>query len=110
MRTVEEEYGAGHPIYKVSYGEIHLMNTCVICRNKRRLILIPVMEVVRLEEYVRLVGVKRVPLLRFTMDEGKPLEVDFSARHCKDGEEVVSWFIEHIGADKVDRSQNVLMR
>ena len=107
---VEKEYSMEHPTYKVAYGEVHLLKTCVVCRNKRRLIFIPVKQIIKIEERVRLVGVRRVPLLKFTMDGGKSSELDFSAAHYKDGEAVVLWFIEQIGAEKVDRSKKVVLR
>lgn len=107
---VEREYSAAHPIYKVAYGEVHLMETCVVCRNKRRLIFIPPEQIMKIEERVRLVGVKRVPLLKFTMDSGKTLELDFSVGHCEDGENVVLWFAKRIGEEKVERSEKVVLR
>lgn len=109
-QQVEREYSEAHPVYKVAYGEIHLMKTCVICRNKRKLMFIPLEQIIKIEERVRLVGVKRVPLLKLTMDAGKNLEIDFSARHCIDGENVVLWFIEQIGEEKVERSNRAVLR
>ena len=110
QNQVEQEYSTAHPTYRVAYGEVHLMKTCVVCRNKRRLIFIPVEQIVKIEERMRRVGGRRVPLLKFTMDGGKTLELDFSAIHYKDGEDVVLWFIEQIGAEKVDRSKKTIFR
>lgn len=109
-RQVEEEYRQPHPVCKVAYGEVHLMKTCVVCRNKRRLIFIPVRQVMKLEERFRRVSGKRVPLLKFTLDGGTELELDFSVAHTKDGDKVVSWFIEQIGAQKVERSGETILR
>lgn len=110
QNQVEKEYNTAHPTYKVAYGEVHLMKTCVVCRNKRRLIFIPVEQIVKIEERMRRVSGIRVPLLKFTMDGGKTLELDFSAIHNKAGEDVVLWFIEQIGAEKVERSKKTVLR
>ena len=107
---IGKEYAAPHQILKAAYGEVHLLEECVVCRNKRKLLFIPVKRIIKIEERVRLVGVKRVPLLKFTMDGGKPLELDFSARHSKDGEAVILWFIERIGSEKVERSNKAVLR
>ena len=109
-QQVEREYNAAHPIYKVAYGEVHLLKTCVICRNKRKLIFIPPEQIIKIEERVRLVGVKRIPLLRFSMDNGKDLELDFSVKRPEDGEEVILWFIKKLGEDKVERSNTAVLR
>ena len=107
---IGKEYAAQHPILKAAYGEVHLLEECVVCRNKRKLLFIPVRQIIKIEERVRLVGVKRVPLLKFTMDGGKTLELDFSASHSKDGEAVILWFIERIGEEKVERSNKAVLR
>ena len=107
---VEREYQEPHPVYKVAYGEVHLMKTCVVCRNKRRLIFIPVRQVMELEERFRRVSGRRVPHLKFALDGGTQLEMDFSVAHPGDGEKVVSWFIDQIGPQKVRRGGETIVR
>lgn len=107
---VEQEYRQPHPVCKVAYGEVHLMKTCVVCRNKRRLIFIPPRQVTRLEERFRRVSGKRVPLLKFTLDGGAELEMDFSVAHTGDGNKVVDWFVDQIGAQKVHRGGETIVR
>lgn len=109
-KQVEEEYRQSHPVYRVAYGEVHLMKTCVVCRNKRRLIFIPVRQVVTLEERFRRVSGKTVPLLKFTLDGGAQLEMDFSVAHTGNGEKVVLWFIDQIGPQKVHRGGETILR
>ena len=110
QNQVEREYDAAHPIYQVAYGEIHLLKTCLVCRNKRRLLFVPLEQIETVEERFRLVGTKRIPLLKFKMDTDKTLEIDFSVKHCEDGDAVLSWLIEQLGEDKVKRSQNTILR
>lgn len=39
---LEKEYTAPHPIYRVWQGEIHMMRSFIVCRNRGRLLFIPV--------------------------------------------------------------------
>ena len=100
QERVEKEYASPHPVYKVAYGELHLLNTCLVCRNKRRLIFIPMEQVVRVEERFYYVGVKQVPLLKFRLDTDKTIDVEFSAGHPKNGEAVLTWLTERLGPEK----------
>ena len=101
QERVEAEYEAAHPICKVAYGELHLMETCLVCRSKRRLLFLPTDEIMGVEERFRLVGAKRVPLLKFTLESGKKLEIDFSVRQPLDGQKALCWLTEQMGAEKV---------
>ena len=78
---LEQQYAANHPVYKVAYGEIHLLHDFVISRNKGRLIIIPLSRIEKVEERFRLMGGRRVPYITFVLDAGKQIPVDFSARH-----------------------------
>lgn len=107
---VEREYRQPRPVYQAACGEVRLMKTCVVCRNKRRLLFIPVRQVMSLEERFRRVKGIRVPLLKFALDGGTELEMDFSVAHPGDGEKVGSWFVEQIGAQKVNRGGETVVR
>lgn len=101
QEQVGEEYVAAHPVYRVAYGEIHLLKSCLVCRCKRRLLFLPADEILEVQARFRLVGVRRVPVLTFTMENGRNLEVDFSARHPQDGQAVIDWLFGHIGGEKM---------
>lgn len=100
---LEQQYTTEHPVYKVAYGEIHLLHDFVIGRHKSRLIVIPLSRLDKVEERFRYVGVHKVPYITFVLDTGKHIPVDFSSRHYKDGEPVINWLIERIGMEKVER-------
>lgn len=88
---LEKEYAAPHPVYKVAYGEIHMLETCLVCRNKRRLIFIPVEQITGVERRFRSVGAKKVPLLKFRLDTDRTVDIDFSAAHTGDAGDVLGW-------------------
>ena len=100
---LEQQYTTEHPVYKVAYGEIHLLHDFIISRNKSRLVVIPLSRIEKVDERFRRVGVRRVPYITFVLDTGKHISVDFSSRHYKDGEPVINWLIERIGMEKVER-------
>ena len=97
---LEKEYGSPHPVYKVAYGELHLLDTCLVCRNKRRLIFIPTEQIVKVEKRFHSVGVKKVPLLKFGLDTDKVVDIEFSAGHTENGEAVLSWLTGRLGPEK----------
>ena len=97
QERVGREYAAPHPVYKVAYGELHLLDACLVCRSKRHLIFIPTEQIVRVDKRFRSVGVKKVPLLKFRLDTDKTVDIDFSAAHCESGEAVLSWLNERLG-------------
>lgn len=100
QEQVAREYNSPHPVYKVAYGELHLLNTCLVCRNKRRLIFIPTEQIVKVEERFHYVGVKKVPLLNFRLDTDKTADIEFSAGHTENGGAVLSWLTERLGPEK----------
>ncbi|MFR4987994.1 hypothetical protein [Anaerotruncus colihominis] len=100
---LEQQYATEHPIYKVAYGEIHLLHDFIISRNNSRLIVIPLSRIKKVDERFRRAGIHRVPYITFVLDTGKHIPVDFSSRHYKDGEPVINWLIERIGMEKVER-------
>lgn len=100
---LEQQYAAAHPMYKVAYGEIHLLHDFIVSRNKCRLLVIALSGIEKVDERFRRVGVRRVPYLTFALNTGKRISVDFSARHAKDGDPVTSWLIERLGAEKIER-------
>lgn len=93
---VGREYAAPHPVYKVAYGEMHLLDACLVCRNRRRLLLIPTEQIVKVDERFRSVGVIKVPLLKFRLDTDETVDIDFSAAHVESGAAVMSWLNEHV--------------
>lgn len=88
---VGQEYQEEHLTYRVAYGEIHLLESCVVCRHKRRLLLIPVDELMSVSKDYRLMGVKRVSMLYLKCSGGRRYTLDFSALHSKNGEFVYAW-------------------
>ena len=100
---LEQQYTTNHPVYKVAYGEIHLLHDFIISRNKSGLVIIPLSRIEKIDERFRREGVHRVPYITFVLDTGRQIPVDFSSRHYKDGEPVINWLIERIGTEKVER-------
>lgn len=103
---LERQYTADHPIYRVAYGELHLLDDFVVSRNKGRLIVIPLNRIERVEECFRLVAARIVPYLILVLDTGKRVSLDFSVWHNRDGAPVMSWLSERLGAEKVGYGTN----
>lgn len=101
QERVGEEYAATHPIYKVAYGEMHLLESCLVCRCKRRLLFIPTDEILTVQAHFRLVGARRIPVLKFTMENGRNPEVDFSVRRPQDGRTVIRWLSCLLGEERM---------
>lgn len=99
--TLEKEYAASHPIYKVWQGEIHLMPGFIVCRNRGRLLLIPIHHIERVERRFDRIGMRRIPFAKFIMNSGQPIAVGFSPNHVKDSEAVFAWLAERLGKEKV---------
>ena len=99
--TLEKEYTAAHPVYKVWQGEIHLMKSFLVCRNRGRLLFIPLHSVERVERRFDRIGMRRLPFAKFIMDSGRSVSVGFSPSHAKDSEAVFTWLAERLGKEKV---------
>ena len=74
---LEQQYTTKHPVYKVAYGEIHLLHDFIISRNKSRLIVIPLSRIEKVDERFRRVGVHRVPYNTFMLATGTHISVAF---------------------------------
>ncbi len=99
--TLEKEYTASHPIYKVWQGEIHLMQNYIVCRNRGRLILIPVHKIERVEHRFDRIGMQRIPFAKFIIDTDQSIAIGFSPNHSKDSEAVFEWLEKRLGKEKV---------
>lgn len=100
-QRVRQEYEAPHPICRVAYGEMHLLTSCIVCRHKRRLALLPVEGIVRVDIRFRLVGARRIPVLRFEMDTGGTVAIDFSVWGPAQGEQALAWLAKTIGEERL---------
>lgn len=100
-QQVEQEYAAPHPICRVAYVEMHLLKSCIVCRHKRQLVFIPEEEVVHIRGRFRLVGVRRILILQFVMDTGRPVTIDFSVWHPAEGEKARAWLLAAIGEQRL---------
>ncbi len=100
---LEKEYSAKHPVCKVWQGEMHLMQSFIVCRSRGRLLFIPLHNVERAEERFDRIGMKRVPFVRFIMDTDKSVSVGFPLRYSNDNEKVFSWLTDRLGSEKVRR-------
>lgn len=94
---VGREYHEEHLTYRVAYGEIHLLESCLVCRHKRRLLLIPIDELVSVSKDYRLVGVKSVSTLYLRCAGGRRHTLEFSAFHAENGEFVYAWLAARVG-------------
>lgn len=99
---MEEEYAAEHLSCKAAYGEIHLLDSCLVCRHKRRLLLLPMDRLVSVRKNHRLVGIKSVPVLYLAFAGTNSVKLDFSARHPEDGETVYAWLAARAGDNYMD--------
>ena len=98
---IDQEYPAPHPIYKVAYGELHLLPGFLISRNKGRLLILPLEQVQAVERRSRSVGIVNIPLLRLTMENGRSTVIDFSVRDPAQAEPVFRWLADRLDAEKL---------
>ncbi|MCI9456028.1 MAG: hypothetical protein HFE44_03500 [Oscillospiraceae bacterium] len=98
---LEKEYLADHPVYRVWQGEIHLLPSFIVCRNRGRLLFIPLHKIERVERRFDRIGMRKVPFAKFILDTSQSISIGFSPNHAKDSEAVYTWLAERIGKDKV---------
>lgn len=98
---LDKEYTASHPVHKVWQGEIHLMQSFIVCRNRGRLLFIPIHKIERVEHRLNRVGMRKIPLAKFIMDTDRSIAIGFSPNHSKDSEAVFVWLAERLGKEKV---------
>ena len=98
---LDKEYTASHPVYKVWQGEIHLMQSFIVCRNRGRLLFIPIHKIERVEHRFDRIGMRKIPFAKFIMDTNQSIAIGFSPNHSKDSEAVFAWLAERLGKDKV---------
>ena len=94
---LEREYAAPHPVYRVWQGEIHLLPSIIVCRNRGRLLFLPVDRIERVEERTSRAGPQRVPLAKFVLDSGQTVSIGFSPRHPEDSGPVFAWLTRRTG-------------
>jgi len=97
---LEKEFSQSHPVYRVWQGEIHLMPSFIVCRNRGRLLFIPIPKIERVEQRFDRIGLRRVPMARFVMDGDHTYVIGFSPSHTEDGAAVFAWLAERIGREK----------
>lgn len=98
-RRVEEEFSASHPVCKVAGGEAHLLESCIICRQRRRLWLLPAGEIVRVgtdRQHTKLGDIRRISL---SFEDRKPVRLEFTRR--REAEKALQWFSQTLGERKV---------
>lgn len=98
---LDQEYTASHPVYKVWQGEIHLLQSFIVCRNRGRLLFIPIHKIERVERRFDRVGMQKIPFAKFIMDTDRSIAIGFSTNHAKDSEAVFAWLAKRLGSDKV---------
>ncbi len=99
---VEREYREPHQVRRVAYGEAHLLESCMVCRHKRQLLLIPFDELLSVREDHRLVWVLSIPVLYLSLAGGRNCKLDFSARHPEDGRLVYAWLVTRAENNHMD--------
>lgn len=100
---LDKEYPAPHPVYKVWQGEMHLMPNFIVCRNRGRLLFIPMHKIERVEHRFDRAGMRKIPFAKFVMDTNQSIAIGFSPNHPKDSEAVFSWLAERLGKEKISR-------
>lgn len=98
---LDKEYTVSHPIYKVWQGEIHLLQSFIVCRNRGRLLFIPIHKIERVEHRFDRIGMQRIPFAKFIMDTDQSIAIGFSPNHSKDSEAVFAWLVKRLGKEKV---------
>ena len=98
---LEKEYLADHPVYRVWQGEIHLLPSFIVCRNRGRLLFIPLHKIERVERRFDRIGMRKVPFAKFILDTSQSISIGFSPNHAKDSEAVYTWLAARIGKEKV---------
>lgn len=99
--SLEREYAAPHPVYKVWQGEMHLMQNFIVCRNRGRLMVIPIHKIEQAERRFDRMGVRKVPYVKFTLDTGRSISIGFPVTVSKDDEAVFLWLTKRLGGEKV---------
>ena len=97
---LEREYPASHPTYKVWQGEIHLLRSFIVCRNRGRLLFIPIHKIERAEHRFEHAGMWKIPSITFILDTGQSIAIGFSPSHPKDSEAVFTWLQNRLGCEK----------
>ncbi len=97
---LEREYPASHPTYKVWQGEIHLLRSFIVCRNRGRLLFIPIHKIERAEHRFEHAGMWKIPSITFILDTGQSIAIGFSPSHPKDSEAVFTWLRNRLGCEK----------
>lgn len=103
MYILEKEYPASHPVYKVWQGEIHLLPSFIVCRNRGRLLLLPLHRIEKVEERFDRTAAARIPFMRCTLDAGKTLSIGFSPGRPQDSDAVFAWLTQRLGGEKIRR-------
>lgn len=98
---LDKEYTVSHPVYKVWQGEIHLMQSFIVCRNRGRLLFIPIHKIERVEHRFNRIGMRKIPFAKFIMETNQSIAIGFSPNHSKDSEAVFAWLAERLGKEKV---------
>ena len=103
--VLEKEYQAPHPVYKVWQGDIHLLPSFIVCRNRGRLLLLPLHRIEKVEERFDRTAAGRIPFMRCTLDAGKSLSIGFSPSRPQDSDAVFAWLTQRLGGEKIRRCQ-----
>ncbi len=98
---LDKEYTAPHPVYKVWQGEIHLMQSFIVCRNRGRLLFIPIHNMERVECRFNRTAMGKVPFAKFIMDTGKTFTIDFLPNRPKESQAIFEWITKRLGKEKV---------
>lgn len=93
---LEKEYTSPHPVYKVWQGEMHMMQSFIVCRNRGRLFVMPIHEIEKAERHFNTIGMRKIPVVKFIMDTDHSVSIGFSVNRPKDGEAIFEWLKERI--------------
>ncbi|MBQ8560274.1 MAG: hypothetical protein IJ441_01670, partial [Spirochaetaceae bacterium] len=86
--TLEREYLQEHPVYKVYQGEIHLLESYLVCRTRGKLLLIPTSHIQDAQELnLRSKGIKYA-FVKIHMDNDKSYSIE-AASETK--EKILDW-------------------
>ena len=77
-----------------------LLRSFIVCRNRGRLLFIPIHKIERAEHRFEHAGMWKIPSITFILDTGQSIAIGFSPSHPKDSEAVFTWLQNRLGCEK----------
>ena len=91
---IQIDFQKPHPIYKLFFGEVHLLPDCLICRQRGQLCLLPLEQITTLRsiQYSKTYGLSKSLMIQ--MNTGRKYQLEFTTSRQKEIPLVISWIQE----------------